>query len=81
MSNKASGAKSNVKLMVAAAKGCKLDLKPQSGNNIYGFSQRGLSQEFVVENPLSKPLKFKWKLEYTSGGQNEVEQGVVSLDK
>lgn len=81
VSNKASGAKSNVKLMVAAAKGCKLDLKPQSGNNIYGFSQRGLSQEFVVDNPLSKPLKFKWKLEYTSCGQNEVEQGVVSLDK
>ncbi|QBM89274.1 Adaptin C-terminal domain-containing protein [Metschnikowia aff. pulcherrima] len=81
VSNKASAPKAGVKLLVAAAKGCRLDLKPQSGDTIYGFSNRGISQEFVVENPASKPLKFKWKLEYTMNGAAEVEQGVVSLDK
>ncbi|GEQ70107.1 hypothetical protein JCM33374_g3783 [Metschnikowia sp. JCM 33374] len=81
VSNKASAPKAGVKLMVAAAKGCRLDLRPQSGDTVYGFSNRGISQEFIVENPSSKPLKFKWKLEYSSGGQIEVEQGVVTLDK
>ncbi|OBA21622.1 VHS-domain-containing protein [Metschnikowia bicuspidata var. bicuspidata NRRL YB-4993] len=81
VSNKAAVPKTSVRLMVAAAKGCRLDLRPQSGDSVYAFSERGLSQEYVVENPAAKPLRFKWKLEYKVGGQDEAEQGVVSLEQ
>lgn len=80
ISNKQSGAKTNAKLMVAAAKGCKLNLMPQSGDTLYGFSKRGFSQEFTVENDSGKPLKFKWKFEYSLLGLHFSEQGVTTLD-
>lgn len=79
LSNKSSGQMLGIKLMMAAAKGCKLELRPQSTDHLSGLSQRGFSQEFTVENPSSKPLKLKWKLEYTAAGQTYAEQGVATL--
>lgn len=79
VSSKENETLSNLKLMVAAAKGCKLDLKPQSSNTLRPYEKRGFHQEFFIENPSEKPLKFKWKLEFFSGGQAAEEGGVVNL--
>lgn len=79
VSNTQSATLSGVKFLVAVPKSCKLDLKPQSGDVIYGFANRGFSQEFSIENPNNKALKVKWKIEYTLNGQGKEETGVSVL--
>lgn len=79
VSNAQSSTLTGVKFLVAVPKTCKLDLKPQSGDVIYGFASRGFSQEFSIENPNNKQLKVKWKLEYVLNGQNKEETGVSVL--
>lgn len=81
VSNQQSSSLSGVKFMVAVPKGCKLNLKPQSGDVIHSFANRGFSQEFSIENPSNKQLKVKWKLEYTLGGQGKELTGVSVLSE
>lgn len=69
----------NFRLLVAAPKGFKLELKPQSGNFIYGFTSRGLSQEFSVDSVDGKQLKLKWKAEFSVSGQSREESGLAIL--
>lgn len=79
ISNLSSSNFTNVKLMVAAPKNCKLDLSPQTGDSIYGLSTNGITQNFTIKNELNKPLKIKWKVEYYSNGQKFEETGVSDL--
>lgn len=79
VSNLLSITMTNVKFLVAVPKSCKLDLKPQSTDVLYGFAQRSFSQEFAIENASSKQLKVKWKFEYTVNGQNQEQTGVSVL--
>lgn len=79
VSNKASGAMTDFKLLVAAPKGFKLELKPQSGNSVYGFATRGLFQDFSVDSVAGKQLKLKWKAEFGSLGAHREEQGLALL--
>lgn len=81
VSNAQSASLSGVKFLVAVPKSCKLDLKPQSGDVLYGFVNRGFSQEFTIENPNNKPLKVKWKIEYSLNGQAKEETGVSVLSE
>lgn len=81
VSNAQSATLSNVKFLVAVPKSCKLDLKPQSGDVIYGFANRGFSQQFTIENPNNKPLRVKWKIEYTLNGLAKEETGVSVLSE
>lgn len=78
-SNTSASTMSNFKFMVAAPKNCKLDLSPQSSDTLYGFSNNGVSQEFTIQNDLNKPLKVKWKVEYTINNQPREETGVSNL--
>lgn len=79
VSNLQSSTLTSVKFLVAVPKTCKLDLKPQSGDVIYGFANRAFSQEFSIENPNNKQLKVKWKLEYVQNGQSKEQTGVSVL--
>lgn len=79
VSNKASSPMTNFRLMVAAPKGFKLDLKPQSGNTVYGFATRGLSQDFHIDGVDGKQLKLKWKAEFGVAGATHEEQGLTVL--
>lgn len=79
ISNLSSNTFTNVKLMVAAPKSCKLDLSPQTGDSIYGLSTNGISQNFTIKNELNKSLKIKWKIEYYANGQKFEETGVSDL--
>lgn len=79
VSNKGSSAMSNFKLLVAAPKGFKLDLKPQSGSSVFGFTTRGLLQEFSLDIVQGKQLKFKWRCEFTTAGAAREEQGLTVL--
>lgn len=81
VSNLLSSLLSAAKLLVAVPKGCKLDLRPQSGNVIQPFAARGFSQEFSIENPVNKALKVKWKLEYSANGQAHTETGISNLSE
>lgn len=71
---------SNFKFLIAVPKSCKLDLRPQTGDTIYGFTNNSISQDFTIENSLDKQLKIKWKAEYTIGGETKDETGVSVLN-
>lgn len=79
-SNLTSSTISNLKFFLAVPKNCKLNLKPQSSDTLYSFSNQGLSQEFTIENSLNKQLKIKWKVDYTFNGQQLEETGVSVLN-
>lgn len=79
VSNNGSSPMNHFKLMVAAPKGFKLDLRPQSGDTVYSFSQRGLTQDFSVNSIADKQLKLKWKVEFSHSGANVEEQGLTVL--
>lgn len=79
MSNTLDVTKSDVLLSIAVPKGCKLDLKPQSGNLIYGHTTRHISQDVTIENPANKALKVKWKLLYTAASRAHEQTGVSVL--
>lgn len=79
VSNKDSSPMTNIKLLVAAPKGFKLDLKPQSGSSVYGFTNRGLLQEFSLDSVQGKQLKLKWKCEFVNAGAAREEQGLTVL--
>ncbi|KAI5955671.1 GGA2 [Candida jiufengensis] len=70
---------SNIKFMIAVPKTCKLDLKSQSNDVLYGFNNHGISQEFNIENPQSKQLKIKWKIEYKISNETKEDTGVTVL--
>lgn len=79
VSNTQGSTLSLVRLYVAVPKSCVLDLKPQSGDAVHGFAQRGFSQEFYIDNTAAKQLKVKWKLEYSLGGAAHEDTGVSVL--
>lgn len=79
ISNLLSSTLTHVKFLVAVPKSCKLDLKPQSGDVLYSFANRGFSQEFAIENAANKQLKVKWKFEYTVNGASQEQSGVSVL--
>lgn len=78
-SNMQSTTVNDFKFLLAVPKGCKLNLKPQSGDVLYGFNNQSVSQEFSIENNLNKQLKVKWKAEYNLGGEHKEETGVSVL--
>ncbi|EGW34966.1 uncharacterized protein SPAPADRAFT_58089 [Spathaspora passalidarum NRRL Y-27907] len=71
---------SQLKFLIAVPKGCILDLKPQSGDSIFGFNHHGTTQDFGIENPQSKQLKIKWKVEYLVNGEHKEDTGVAVLE-
>lgn len=71
---------SQIKFMIAVPKSCKLNLKPQSSDVLYGLAQHAIYQEFSIENTLGKPLKIKWKTEYVFRGEVNEETGVSMLE-
>lgn len=79
MSNVQATVKSDVVVSFAVPKGCKLDLKPQSGSVLNGYSTRAITQDVTVENPANKQLKMKWKVTFTMNGQLQEHTGVSSL--
>ncbi|RLV88451.1 ADP-ribosylation factor-binding protein GGA2 [Meyerozyma sp. JA9] len=79
-SNPQAAAISNFKFLVAVPKSCKLTLQPQTGDVIYPFTTHSVSQEFSIENPMSKQLKVKWKVEYRENNEHKEETGVTILD-
>ncbi|RKP30390.1 hypothetical protein METBISCDRAFT_16428 [Metschnikowia bicuspidata] len=79
ISNKNSDALTRFKLLVAAPKGFKLELRPQSGDVVYGYSTRGLLQEFTLNSVSGKALKLKWKADFSSSGVSREEQGLAVL--
>lgn len=79
VSNVLSSSLTGLKFLVAVPKGCKLDLKPQSGDVLHAFVTHGFSQAFSIENPAGKALKVKWKLEYTANGQFHTQTGISNL--
>lgn len=79
-SNLQSTSITNFKFLLAVPKNCKLTLKPQSSDIIYGFKNQSLTQEFSIENSLNKQLKVKWKAEYDLGNDHKEETGVSVLD-
>ncbi|GBL50985.1 ARF-binding protein [Candidozyma auris] len=79
ISNTSDVTRSDLLLALAVPKGCKLDLKPQSGNLIYGHSNRHISQDVTIENPANKTLKVKWKLSYTAASRPHEQTGVSVL--
>ena len=78
-SNRQNQTISQLKFMVAVPKSCKLDLRPQSNDVIYGFNNHGVSQDFTIGNPQLKQLKIKWKVEYKTGSEQAEETGVSVL--
>lgn len=68
-----------VKFMVAVPKSCKLTLKPQLADSMYGYAADAITQDIQIENPMQKPLKVKWKVEYSVNGQAREETGVSHL--
>lgn len=78
-SNLQSSTLTKFKFMLAAPKSCKLNLSGQSGDMIYGFSNRGITQDFSIENSAQKQLKVKWKAEYLINNQPTEESGVSNL--
>lgn len=79
-SNPQAAAISNFKFLVAVPKSCKLTLQPQTGDVIYPFTTHSVLQEFSIENPMSKQLKVKWKVEYRVNNEHKEETGVTILD-
>jgi hypothetical protein len=79
-SNPQAAAISNFKFLVAVPKSCKLTLQPQTGDVIYPFTTHSVLQEFSIENPMSKQLKVKWKVEYRVNNEHKEEAGVTILD-
>ncbi|KAK6456268.1 VHS domain-containing protein [Scheffersomyces xylosifermentans] len=71
---------SQFKFLIAVPKSCELDLKPQTNDTMYGFTQNQISQDFTIGNPQNKPLKIKWKAEYVLNGQHQEETGVSVLN-
>ena len=71
---------SNLKFLIAVPKSCKLELRPQTSDKIFGFNNHGIQQDFNIENPLSKQLKIKWKVEYHINGSANEETGVSVLE-
>ncbi|CAX44553.1 Golgi-localized, ADP-ribosylation factor binding protein, putative [Candida dubliniensis CD36] len=71
---------SNLKFLIAVPKSCKLELRPQTSDTIFGFNNHGIQQDFNIENPLSKQLKIKWKVEYQINGVANEENGVSVLE-
>lgn len=81
VSNILSSSLTGLKFLVAVPKGCKLDLKPQSGDVLHAFVTRGFSQVFSIDNPAGKALKVKWKLEYIINGQAQTQTGISNLSE
>lgn len=79
ISNKNSDALTHFKLLVAAPKGFKLELRPQSGDVVYGYSTRGLLQEFTLNSVSGKAPKLKWKADFSSSGVSREVQGLAVL--
>ncbi|KAL6453639.1 GGA2 ADP-ribosylation factor-binding protein GGA2 [Candida maltosa Xu316] len=79
-SNLQSSTVSNLKFLIAVPKNCKLELRPQTSDKLFGFNNHGISQDFNIENPLSKQLKIKWKVEYQLNGESKEEAGVSVLE-
>lgn len=68
------------KFLMAVPKSCKLNLKPQTSDVLYGFSSKKVTQDFVIENSLKKQVKIKWKAEYSLNGELREETGVSVLE-
>ncbi|KAK6463155.1 VHS domain-containing protein [Scheffersomyces coipomensis] len=81
LSNPGSSTLNQLKFLIAVPKSCKLDLKPQSGETLYGFANNGVTQDFVIENSQNKSLKIKWKVEYVISGNKIEETGVNVLNE
>ncbi|CAK9438663.1 uncharacterized protein LODBEIA_P28870 [Lodderomyces beijingensis] len=71
---------SQLQFMIAVPKGCKLELRPPTSDVLYGFNNHGVSQDFTIENPQSKSLKIKWKVDYKVGSESKEETGVSVLE-
>ncbi|CAK7915586.1 ADP-ribosylation factor-binding protein Gga2p [[Candida] anglica] len=67
------------KFLIAVPKSCRLTLKPQSSDVLYGYGGQTITQEFSIENSLQKQLKVKWKAEYVLAGEKREETGVSVL--
>lgn len=67
------------KFLLAVPKSCTLKLEAQSSNVLRAGTNKGVSQRFIIENPNNKPLKIKWKVEYSCNGQRFEETGVSTL--
>lgn len=68
------------KFLMAVPKLCKLNLKPQLSDTLYGFGGQNITQEFSIDNTSKKQVKIKWKVEYTLGGQHKEDTGVSVLE-
>lgn len=71
---------SQFKFLMAVPKSCKLNLKPQSSDSLYGFGGQNITQDFTIENSLKKQIKIKWKAEYVLTGEKREESGVSVLE-
>lgn len=47
---------------------------------MFGFTNHGIQQDFHIENPQSKQLKIKWKVEYKYNGESKEDTGVSVLE-
>ncbi|KAK6200240.1 VHS domain-containing protein [Scheffersomyces amazonensis] len=81
LSNPSASTLNQLKFLIAVPKSCKLELKPQTSETLFGFANNGISQDFTIENPQSKQLKIKWKVEYAVGGAKSEETGVSILNE
>ncbi|GMM35824.1 phosphatidylinositol 4-phosphate-binding protein [Saccharomycopsis crataegensis] len=76
---------SNITFLLALPKSFKLELNPQSNNFLMGMSTNGITQIAKVSSapgqPLSGPIKMKWKLTYEVDGDNKNETGVYLVEK
>lgn len=79
-SNLQSSSVSNLTFLIAVPKSCKLDLRPQTSDKMFGFTNHGIQQDFHIENPQSKQLKIKWKVEYKYNGESKEDTGVSVLE-
>lgn len=70
---------SAVKFLVAAPKSCKLMLKPQLGDTMYGYAANAITQDLDIANPMHKTLKIKYKVEYVINGVQTTETGLSTL--
>ncbi|RCK55882.1 ADP-ribosylation factor-binding protein GGA2 [Candida viswanathii] len=79
-SNLQSSTVSNLTFLIAVPKSCKLELRPQTSDTIFGFNNHGIQQDFNIENPQSKLLKIKWKVEYKINGESKEDTGISVLE-
>lgn len=68
------------KFLMAVPKLCKLNLKPQLSDTLYGFGGQNITQDFSIDNTSMKQVKIKWKAEYNLNGQHKEDTGVSVLE-